>query len=159
MTKTHYQTLGVAENATVEEIKTAYRARVMACHPDRNGGAKASEDELKEVNAAYDTLHSPVKRAAYDEDLGRERLRAALDAAYKAAAAARGVATNRTPLVSASAMTAGPSRTTGLTVGQVAGGMALGFGVAFLLDALFGGSSGGSRGGPPRGPDGRFVRR
>src|SRR2546421_2973662 len=38
----------------------------MSYHPDRNGGAKDSEEKLKSITEAYDVLRDPQKRAAYD---------------------------------------------------------------------------------------------
>lgn len=62
----HYQTLGVSETATQEEIKAAYRKLAMQHHPDKNFGSHDSEGKFKELNEAYDTLKDPAKRHAYD---------------------------------------------------------------------------------------------
>ncbi len=147
MKRTHYEILGVAETATVEQIKAGYRARAKACHPDRNGGAKASEDELKEVNAAYDALGDEDRRSAYDAELFVER---GEEARRRAAAAARTSAFQYAPPSPSSTAT---GRGSGLTPGQVLGGTLMGLGTVIVLDALFGGSS---RRRQPRGPDGRF---
>lgn len=61
-----YSTLGVARGASDDDIKKAYRKLAMQYHPDRNGGAKESEERFKEVTEAYDVLRDPQKRAAYD---------------------------------------------------------------------------------------------
>jgi molecular chaperone DnaJ len=66
-TKNHYQTLGVAETASAEEIKKAYRRLAKKYHPDVTGGDKAKEARFKEASEAYDTLGDEKKRAAYDE--------------------------------------------------------------------------------------------
>ena len=61
-----YATLGVDENATAKEIKTAYRKLAQQYHPDRNAGDKEAEDKFKEVQSAYDVLGDEEKRKAYD---------------------------------------------------------------------------------------------
>ncbi len=62
-----YQVLSVPRNADPETIKKAYRALALKHHPDRNPGDKRAEDTFKQVNAAYDVLSDPKKRALYDE--------------------------------------------------------------------------------------------
>jgi len=61
-----YQTLGVARDASDEEIKKAYRKLAMAYHPDRNNGSAESEEKFKAITEAYDVLRDPNKRAVYD---------------------------------------------------------------------------------------------
>lgn len=61
----HYATLGVAKNATDDEIKKAYRKLAMKYHPDRNKEAGA-EDKIKEINTAYEVLSNADKRYEYD---------------------------------------------------------------------------------------------
>lgn len=63
---THYDTLGVAENASQDEIKKAFRTLAMQYHPDKNPGNKQAEAKFKEINEAYDTLGNPSKRQEYD---------------------------------------------------------------------------------------------
>ena len=66
--KDYYDTLGVAKNASDEDIKKAYRKLAMKHHPDRNQeGGKASEDKFKEGKEAYEMLSDADKRAAYDQ--------------------------------------------------------------------------------------------
>ena len=62
----HYVTLGVAENATPDEIKKAYRALAKKYHPDQNPDREDAEARFKEITAAYETLSDPEKRSAYD---------------------------------------------------------------------------------------------
>ena len=61
-----YQTLGVQRGVGEEEIKKAYRKLAMTYHPDRNNGAKESEEKFKAITEAYDVLRDPNKRALYD---------------------------------------------------------------------------------------------
>jgi len=65
----YYGVLGVAKNASEDDIKKAYRKLAMKHHPDRNQGndAKKSEDKFKEGKEAYEMLTDPQKRAAYDQ--------------------------------------------------------------------------------------------
>ncbi len=60
-----YELLGVARDATDEEIKKAYRKLAMQYHPDRNPSPDA-EARFKEMAEAYEVLRDPQKRAAYD---------------------------------------------------------------------------------------------
>jgi len=64
-----YDVLGIAKNASDEEIKKAYRKLAMKHHPDRNQGegAKAAEEKFKEAKEAYEMLTDAQKRAAYDQ--------------------------------------------------------------------------------------------
>ncbi len=62
-----YQVLGVAKGASDEDIKKAYRKLAKELHPDRNSDDKSLEAKFKEVNAAYEVLRDPQKRAAYDQ--------------------------------------------------------------------------------------------
>ena len=66
MAKNFYETLGVGESASAEEIKKAFRALAKKYHPDRNNGDKAAETKFKEISEAYNTLSDPKKKAEYD---------------------------------------------------------------------------------------------
>ncbi|MGE5863624.1 MAG: molecular chaperone DnaJ [Rhizobacter sp.] len=65
----YYDVLGVAKNATDDDIKKAYRKLAMKYHPDRNqgDGAKKAEESFKEAKEAYEMLSDADKRAAYDQ--------------------------------------------------------------------------------------------
>jgi len=58
----YYQTLGVAKNATPDDIKKAYRKLASQHHPDRGGDTAV----FQTIQVAYDTLIDPEKRAQYD---------------------------------------------------------------------------------------------
>lgn len=64
MSQDFYQTLGVSKTASESEIKSAYKSLAKKHHPDVPGGDEA---KFKEINAAYETLKDPQKRAAYDQ--------------------------------------------------------------------------------------------
>lgn len=61
-----YATLGVARDASAEDLKKAYRKLAMQFHPDRNPGDKAAEAKFREVSEAYEVLKDDQKRGAYD---------------------------------------------------------------------------------------------
>jgi curved DNA-binding protein len=64
--KDYYHILGVAKNASDEEIKKAYRKLAMKYHPDRNPNKKEAEERFKEINEAYAVLSDKEKRKQYD---------------------------------------------------------------------------------------------
>ena len=62
----YYEVLGVSKNASVDEIKKAYRALAKKYHPDLNPGDKTAEEKFKEINEAYEVLSDSDKKAKYD---------------------------------------------------------------------------------------------
>jgi len=66
MSKSLYETLGVASSSSDAEIKKAYRKLARQYHPDVNKEAGA-EDKFKEINAAYEVLSDKEKRSKYDQ--------------------------------------------------------------------------------------------
>ena len=60
----YYQTLGVSNTASQDEIRAAYRKLAMKYHPDRNPGDKKAEENFKEINEAYQVLSDPEKAHA-----------------------------------------------------------------------------------------------
>ena len=63
----YYEVLGVQRNASEQDLKSAFRKLAKECHPDKNPGDKAAEQNFKELNEAYEALKDPQKRAAYDK--------------------------------------------------------------------------------------------
>jgi DnaJ-class molecular chaperone len=61
---THYETLGLTESATQDEIKRAYRSLASKNHPDKGGDTA----KFQEIQAAYAAIETPEKRAQYDAE-------------------------------------------------------------------------------------------
>ena len=61
----HYETLGVARDASADDIKKAYRRLARELHPDVNPSSEAAE-RFKQVTHAYDVLSDPNQRQQYD---------------------------------------------------------------------------------------------
>ena len=75
----YYEVLGIAKDATADEIKKAYRSAAKKCHPDLNPGKEAeAEEKFKEAAEAYEVLSDDDKRSRYDQfgfaglNLGRD---------------------------------------------------------------------------------------
>lgn len=74
----YYEILGVARNASADEIKKSYRKLALKWHPDRNPGNKQAEENFKEGSEAYEVLSDPDKRRRYDQ-FGHEGMRRGAD--------------------------------------------------------------------------------
>lgn len=65
--KDYYSVLGVARNATQDEIKKQYRKLAVKYHPDKNQGDKKAEEKFKEISEAYQVIGNEDSRKKYDE--------------------------------------------------------------------------------------------
>ena len=67
--RTFYDILGVAKEASQDDLRKAWLGLARKYHPDKTGGHKGAEEKLKVINEAYDTLKRLEKRRQYDESL------------------------------------------------------------------------------------------
>ena len=65
-TQNHYATLGVAPNASLEEIRTAYRAAVRRTHPDVADARSTTASDMAKITEAWSVLSDPARRSSYD---------------------------------------------------------------------------------------------
>ncbi|MFY0605073.1 MAG: DnaJ domain-containing protein [Cyclobacteriaceae bacterium] len=66
---THYSILGVSDNASSDELKSAFKKLAVKFHPDKNPNNPEAEERFKQINQAYQTLSNPYERARYDLQL------------------------------------------------------------------------------------------
>lgn len=71
--KDHYTALGLGSDATLADIKKAFRQKASLYHPDRNSAADAAT-RFRAVQEAYDVLSDDTKRQAYDDNRRRNLL-------------------------------------------------------------------------------------
>lgn len=62
----YYETLEVARDASIDDIKKAYRKKALKFHPDKNPGDAEAEKRFKEISEAYEILSDEKKRQVYD---------------------------------------------------------------------------------------------
>lgn len=66
----HYDVLGIESTASLEEIRSAYRKKVMEFHPDHYG---TDTTQFRRIQEAYNILSDPAERRKYDESLKRHK--------------------------------------------------------------------------------------
>src|ERR1700687_5364743 len=62
----HYDVLGIGLNTSADEIKLAFRKLAAVHHPDKNPDDPKAHVRFKEINASYQVLSDPQRRAMYD---------------------------------------------------------------------------------------------
>ncbi len=67
--KTHYEILGVERGSNVQEIKNAYKEKLLNTHPDKTNKQLIDSDIIAQIKLAYATLVNDTLRTQYDEEL------------------------------------------------------------------------------------------
>ena len=78
LAKGYYRILGLSEGASTDEIRERYRSWVAKGHPDTfldPVEKTRAEENIKQLNKAYEILHDPRRRAVYDRRLANQRKR------------------------------------------------------------------------------------
>jgi DnaJ-class molecular chaperone len=78
--KDHYAALGLGSDATLADVKRAFRQKASLHHPDRNAAADAAE-RFRAVQEAYEVLSDADKRQAYDDNRRRNLLDSPIETA------------------------------------------------------------------------------
>jgi DnaJ-class molecular chaperone len=78
--KDHYATLGLGSDATLADIKKAFRQKAALYHPDRNSSAQAPA-LFRAVQETYDVLSDATRRQAYDDNRRRNLLDSPIETA------------------------------------------------------------------------------
>ena len=65
----YYDILGVPQDASIEDIKAAYKKLAVKFHPDKHNGDKTKEQKFKDISNAYSTLKDSEKKSKYDSKL------------------------------------------------------------------------------------------
>lgn len=71
-TRTHYDNLMVARNASPEVIRAAYKSLSQKYHPDRHGGDARAAQIMSIINASYEVLSDPARRRQHDEWIAQQ---------------------------------------------------------------------------------------
>jgi curved DNA-binding protein CbpA len=82
MCLTHYEVLGVTEEATTETIKEIYKKLVLVYHPDKCG-PNISTEKFQKIQLAYEILSNNTRRAEYDRSIICQPIRATVPLSLK----------------------------------------------------------------------------
>jgi len=74
MEKNYYQLFGIAQSASLDEIKKSYRILALKYHPDKHDGDPKYEQIFKKINHIYEVLSDDTKRSQYDYSLNNMSL-------------------------------------------------------------------------------------
>ncbi|KAG2416937.1 hypothetical protein HFD88_008154 [Aspergillus terreus] len=66
-----YEVLGIAQDADIKEINSAYKRLALQYHPDKTGGDNVSVDEFRKIQQAVEILRDPTRRALHDDELDK----------------------------------------------------------------------------------------
>lgn len=66
--KDHYQNLNLLPQATLQEIKKAFRSLAQQYHPDKNGDSEITVERFRGIQESYQILSNPLRRQRYDEE-------------------------------------------------------------------------------------------
>jgi DnaJ-class molecular chaperone len=78
----HYAALGLGSDASLADVKKAFRQKASAYHPDRNAAPDAPA-RFRAVQAAFEVLSDADKRQAYDDNRKRNLLDSPIDTAQE----------------------------------------------------------------------------
>jgi hypothetical protein len=67
-----YAVLGIPRDASGQQVQRAYRRLAKRYHPDLNPGARTNQ-EMRRINRAWETLSSPASRAQYDAESAQSK--------------------------------------------------------------------------------------
>lgn len=84
--KNHYKILEVAETASLDEIRKAYKKLAIKLHPDKHRNSEEAKEAFQELAEAYEVLSDEKKRAKYDEKSNHNSCMSSLGAAFSVAA-------------------------------------------------------------------------